>query len=149
MSQKIFIGSDHAAFEEKQALAKWLEKQDCDVVDVGTKTPERCDYPDYAKLVATELQKDPQALGVLLCGSAIGVSMTANRFKKIRAAVCHDANQAILSRQHNNANVLCLGSRVTTKTDHQEIAKAWLDAEFEGGRHAQRVALFDDLGEKA
>lgn len=149
MSQKIYLGSDHAAFEAKESLSKWLKDQDFDVVDLGTKTAERCNYPDYARLVAKEIQNDSDALGVLLCGSAIGVSMAANRFKNIRAAVCHAPDQAVLSRQHNNANILCLGSRVTSEAQHREIFQAWIEAKFEGGRHAERVALFDDLGEKA
>ena len=149
MSQKIYVGSDHAAFESKQSLIEWLSKQGFNAIDLGTKTPDRCNYPNYARLVAREVQNDSSSLGILLCGSAIGVSMVANRFQKIRAAVCHDANQAALSRQHNNANVLCLGSRVTSEAEHQNITKTWLETSFEGGRHAERVALFDDLGEKA
>lgn len=149
MSQKVYLGSDHAAFEAKKSMIKWLKNQGLDVVDLGTKGPERCNYPDYARLVAREIQKDSNALGILLCGSGVGISMAANRFKNIRAAVCHEADQAQLSRQHNNANVLCLGARVSSESKHREIAKAWLQASFEGGRHAERVALFDELGEMA
>lgn len=149
MPQKIYLGSDHAAFEAKDSLIEWLNTLDYEVIDLGTKTPERCNYPDYARLVAREIQNDPHALGIILCGSGVGVSMVANRFQNVRAAVCHDDQQATLSREHNNANVLCLGARVTDKTAHRTITQAWLEAQFEGGRHAERVALFDDLGVKA
>lgn len=149
MPQKIYLGSDHAAFEAKQSLIEWLNTLDYEVIDLGTKTPERCNYPDYARLVSREIQNDSHAVGIILCGSGVGVSMVANRFQNVRAAVCHDAQQATLSRQHNNANVLCLGARVTDEDAHRTITQAWLEAQFEGGRHAERVALFDDLGVKA
>lgn len=149
--QKIFIGSDHAAYDAKESLKEWFSSSDSqqfEIIDLGPDSAERCDYPDYASAVAREVQKDPKALGVLLCGSGIGVSMVANRYQKVRAAFCCTPEQAALTRQHNNANILCLGARVNSTQDHQKITRSWLDAEFEGGRHSKRVQLFNDLGEK-
>lgn len=144
---KIFIASDHAAYKCKQALISELATH-YEVVDLGTNSEESAAYPIYAKKLSAEVMKDAQAKGILLCGSGIGVSMVANRFAGIRAALCRDTNDALLSRQHNDANVLCLGGRSSSMESINEIVKVWLQTKFEGGRHQERINLFNNLGEK-
>ncbi len=140
---KIFIGSDHAAFDEKAAVIKHLEKYE--VLDLGTHSKESCHYPEYAKAVSEAVQKE-KSLGILLCGSGIGVSMAANKYKGIRAARVLTKEDARLCKEHNNANVLCLAARMTELEDIKEIIDVWLNTSFEGGRHQMRIDLFDDLG---
>ncbi len=144
---KIYMGSDHAAFEEKELLKSFLKENGHEVIDHGPGSAERCDYPDFASLVAKSVAKDSSSVGVLLCGSGIGVSMVANRYKKIRAALVRNVEEAKLSRAHNDANVLCLGARLTPVAEIKEITKEWLAAPFEEGRHSGRIAKFNDLGE--
>lgn len=144
---KIFIASDHAAYKCKQALYQELATA-YEVVDLGTTTEESTHYPIYAKKVCAELLKDKNAKGILICGSGIGVSIVANRYKGIRAALCRDTQDAQLSRQHNDANVLCLGGRSSSQSTISEIVKVWLNTSFEGGRHQDRINMFNDLGEK-
>lgn len=142
---KIVIGSDHAAFEMKEFVRVFLLSKSIEVIDVGTKSADRCDYPDYANALVKEvLQKNIP--GILLCGSGIGVSIVANRYKGIRAALCRSVNDAEMSRKHNDANVLCLGARTNTEDEIKAIIEAWLKAEFEGGRHSDRLKKFEDLG---
>lgn len=145
--QKVYMACDHAAFEGKEALKKYLS-ENYEIIDLGTDSPDRCDYPDYAKKLAAAVQEDPQP-GILLCGSGIGISMAANRYKGIKAALCRTPNEAELSRQHNDANVLCLGARINSVEELIAITDAWFGASFEEGRHTGRVAKFVDLGEKA
>lgn len=145
--QKIWIGSDHAAFETKEILKNALASN-YKLVDVGTDSTESCHYPEYAIAVAREVQKEAGSLGILLCGSGIGVSIVANKFKGVRAALCHEADQGILTKQHNNANILCLAARMSSPEKCLEIVKAWLNSEFEGGRHQTRLDLFQDLGQE-
>ena len=142
---KIYIGCDHAAFEEKEALRDYLGGR-CEVVDKGPFSGDRCNYPDFAKAVAQEVQKGER--GILLCGSGIGVSIVANRFSGVRAALCRTVEEAKLSRQHNDANILCLGARISTMDDMKSMIDAWLEEDFEGGRHSERIAIFNDWGEK-
>lgn len=143
---KVILGCDHAAFEAKEELKKYLEESH-EVIDVGTYSSKRCNYPDFAKkLVKVVLGENIK--GILICGSGIGVSMAANRYSGIRAALCRSPKEAELSIQHNNANVLCLGGRINTSDQLKDIAGAWFKAEFEGGRHSERLALFEDLGER-
>lgn len=144
---KISIGCDHAAFEEKEELMNWL-KEKYEVSDCGTHSADRCDYPDFAKAVAHEVVKENHP-GILICGSGIGISMAANRYKGIRAALCRTPKEAELSRQHNDANVLCLGSRINTVDEMKAMCEAWFAAEFEQGRHVGRIAKFNDLGENS
>jgi len=145
MTQKIFIGSDHAGFELKEHLVNYLDGlEDCNVEDLGTYSDERCDYPGYAKEVAKKVLDNKDSVGILVCGTGIGMSMTANKFAGIRAALCRDENDAKLSREHNNANVLCLGGRITKKEAAEKITKAWLTTDFsDEGRHKQRVEKID------
>jgi ribose 5-phosphate isomerase B len=145
--QKIYMACDHAAFEGKEELKTYLSKN-FEIIDLGTDSSDRCNYPDYAIKFAKAFQKDPLP-GILLCGSGIGISIVANRFKGVRAALCRSPLEAELSRQHNDSNVLCLGARLNSKEELEAIANAWFKAEFEGGRHSERIAIFNELGELA
>lgn len=142
---KIIMGCDHGAFNEKEMLKKYLSGKGHDVVDMGTDSESRCNYPDYAMAVSRGVVKN-KCLGILLCGSGIGVSMVANRFKGIRAALVRTVEEAELAKQHNNANILCLGGRISTEREIKAMVDAWLAAKFEEGRHVERLALFTDLG---
>lgn len=147
MSNKtIYIGSDHAGFKMKSAFLKTLKEKNIEFVDLGTQSEESCHYPEFASAVAKKVSAE-NAKGLLVCGSGIGVSMVANRYKGVRAALCRTVEEAKLSRQHNNSNVLCLGERITEQNLAEEIFEAWLTTEFEGGRHQNRIDLFDQLGE--
>jgi ribose 5-phosphate isomerase B len=146
--KKIIIGSDHAAFEAKEILKKSLEGQGFELDDVGAHSLESCHYPTYAISLAKKIKQNPTARGILLCGSGIGVSIVANRFSHIRAALCRTPDEARLSRQHNDANVLCLGARINSELEIQKITQAWLETNFEGSRHQDRLNLFSSLGEK-
>ena len=144
--KKIALGSDHAAYEMKETVKRLLLSQNFDVIDVGTHSTLRADYPDYAKKLCHEvITKNIQ--GILLCGSGIGVSIVANRFKGIRAALCRTPEDAEMSRKHNDANVLCLGARFNSDEEIKSILTAWFENSFEGGRHADRLNKFSDLGE--
>jgi ribose 5-phosphate isomerase B len=143
---KVAIGCDHAAYDMKEMVKHLLQSQNYEVIDCGTYSIERADYPDYAIKVAKEVinQNIP---GILLCGSGIGVSIVANRFKGIRAALCRTPDDAEMSKKHNNANVLCLGARVNTEVELKKIVETWFASSFEGGRHADRLKIFENLGE--
>lgn len=138
---KIVIGADHAGFELKSLIIKYLENLEIEVDDKGTYSDESVNYPDYAHEVAKAVEKDEENIGILVCGSANGVCMTANKHKKIRAAIAWKPEIASLAKQHNNANVLCLPSRFLTNQKAKIIVSAFLDAEFEGGRHQKRIDL--------
>lgn len=143
---KIYLGCDHAAFEAKEEVKKILSQHD--VEDLGAHGSERVNYPDFAKSVCEGVVTHDESRGILLCGSGIGMSMTANRFAGIRAALCRTLEEAELSRQHNDANVLCLGARTTDLNLLKQIVEKWLTTDFEEGRHTDRIALFNDLGTK-
>lgn len=136
---KIAIGSDHGGFELKQFLVAKLTGEGHDIHDLGCRTEESVDYPDFADRVCSEVLSGEAAAGILVCGTGIGMSLAANRHGGIRAAVCHDEYTARLSREHNNANVLCLGDRVLGKGVAQGIVDVWLSSTFEGGRHQRRI----------
>lgn len=135
----IAIGSDHAGFHYKEQLKTWLTQQGWKVDDKGTHSTDSTDYPDYAHPVATMVEDGQAAAGILICGSGNGVCMTANKHKGIRAALCWNEELAILSRQHNNANVLCLPERFIEYTTAQNMTELFLSTAFEGGRHERRV----------
>ncbi len=135
---KIAIGSDHAGFAAKEILKSHLRKRH-EVVDCGTDGVEPVDYPDFAKPVADMVASGMAERGILICGSGIGMCISANKVRGIRAASCQDEEAAVLSRKHNDANVLCLGGRLLKSTEIIRITDAWLSARFEGGRHARRV----------
>jgi ribose 5-phosphate isomerase B len=141
---KIFIACDHAAFEAKEALKAHVSKS-FEVIDLGTHSLESVHYPNYSRDLALSVQKDPSSRGLLLCGSGIGVSIAANRFKGIRAALCRDVNDAQMSRSHNDANVLCLGSRKSDLKAILEMTDAFLTTPFEGGRHQLRVDMIENF----
>ena len=136
----IAIAGDHAGLSMKSVLKKELEEMGFDVLDLGTHGPESVDYPDYADALAGALHDGRARRGVLVCGTGIGVSIAANRHRDIRAALCHDAVTARLARQHNDANVLVLGARTTGEEVAKDCVRVFLSTEFEGGRHARRVA---------
>ena len=148
MDKKIFIASDHAGYQAKSQLIDYLKGTDFQVVDLGADTDERTDYPLYSKLMAEQIQLDEDVLGILICGSGIGICMAANRYAGVRAALSKTPVEARLARQHNNANVLCLDGRLSSHEDRVEIFKSWYEASFEGGRHLDRINMFSDLGEK-
>jgi ribose 5-phosphate isomerase B len=135
----IALGADHAGFPLKEDLKAWLIARGYDVVDFGTQSPESVDYPDFAALVAGAITTGKASRGVLVCGSGIGMAIAANKVAGVRAAACTDAYTARLSREHNDANVLALGARITARDAAVEILETWLGAEFAGGRHARRV----------
>lgn len=135
----IAIGSDHAGFEYKEALKKWLDKNGYKTKDFGTYSTESADYPDFAHAVAEAVEKKEFELGLLLCGSANGVAITANKHQDIRAAICWNEELAALSRQHNNANVVCIPARYVSYELAEKILDRFLHSSFEGGRHERRV----------
>tara|TARA_Y100001970_G_scaffold293848_1_gene443832 strand:- start:20891 stop:21328 length:438 start_codon:yes stop_codon:yes gene_type:complete len=137
--KKISISSDHAGYILKEHIKKYLLKKNITVNDLGPKTNESVDYPDYAKKVARDVLSKKTHLGILVCGSGTGMAMSANKFKKIRAAVCYNVISTRLSRQHNNANILALGARLTKKNIALKLVNIFLSTKFEGGRHLRRV----------
>lgn len=139
----IGIASDHAGYELKSALIAMLREKGMDVVDFGTDGPASVDYPDFADTLAEAMAAGSAALGILICGTGIGIAMAANRHRHIRAATCHNSTDARLARQHNDANVLALGARTTGPEVAEDCVRAFLDSAFEGDtnpRHARRVA---------
>lgn len=136
---KIAIGADHAGFEYKELIKKNLASQKLIFEDKGTHSAESADYPDFAHPVAIEVENGSCDLGILICGSANGVAMTANKHQKIRAALCWKKEIAVLARQHNDANIVCIPARFTTAAETLDIVKTFLETSFEGGRHERRV----------
>lgn len=134
---KIAIGSDHAGYELKEYLKENIEG--IEFVDLGTKSEESCDYPDYAHPVAEKVETKSVEFGILICGSGNGISMAANKHKGIRAALCWNKEIAELARQHNDANIVSLPARYVSKEEALEIVKKFLNTPFEGGRHQRRV----------
>lgn len=138
-TQKIAIASDHAGVELKSLLKQDIEKQNVAIDDLGPSDTQSVDYPDYAHKLADWMKDKPESRGILICGSGIGVSIAANRHAHIRAALVSSPEQAMLARQHNNANVLCLGARFMNAGMAKECVKLFLNTPFEGGRHENRV----------
>ena len=136
---KIAIGSDHAGFELKQIIIEYLSSRNVDLVDCGTKNLDSVDYPDFAKRVADEVSNEDLVMGILVCGSGQGMAMTANRYKNVRAAICHNSDVAKITREHNDANILCLGSRFIEKTEALKCVDVFLSTDFEGERHLKRI----------
>jgi len=142
---KIAVGSDHAGYRLKQVLAEYLRELGYDVVDKGTNGTASVDYPDFAEAVGKAVAEGSVDRGVLVCGTGIGVSIAANKIPGVRAANCSNEYSAEMSRRHNDANVLTMGERVVTPEVGKRILKVWLDSEFEGGRHAERVKKIMNL----
>jgi ribose 5-phosphate isomerase B len=141
---KIIIGSDHGGFDLKATIAKHLDELGFKIEDVGCDSKESCDYPVYGSKVSEKVANG-EGRGILLCGTGIGMSITANRNTKIRAALCHNEYTARMSRMHNNANVLVLGARVIGAGVALDIVDVWLKTEFEGGRHQKRLDIIDKV----
>lgn len=143
---RVAIGSDHAGVALKDAVRDHLEARGIQVVDLGTHGTDRVDYPDYGAAVGRCVASGEAELGVAVCGSGLGIAMAANKVPGVRAAPVHDATSARLAREHNDANVICLGERLIGPQTALDALDAWLGAGFEGGRHAGRVAKLDALG---
>lgn len=137
--ESIGIAVDHGGFALKQPVSDEIRDAGFDVLDLGTHSGESVDYPDYARKLVDAIGQKKVARGVLICGTGIGISIAANRHPGIRAALCYDDETAMLSRQHNDANVLCMGGRKTTPDEARRMVRIFLETEFEGGRHARRV----------
>lgn len=144
MSERIYVGADHAGFQLKERLVDELKRLGYEPVDVGPKAMDPTDdYPDYARPVAQAVSKGEVKRGVLTCGTGLGMAYVANRFPRVRAAVAWSPDIAELARRHNDANVLVLPSRFVSEEEGMEILHTWLDTAFEGGRHQRRVAKID------
>jgi ribose 5-phosphate isomerase B len=146
-SERILIASDHAGFALKETLERALDTMGYDVEDLGTNSAESTDYADYAHPLAQQVSSGEVRRGVLLCGTGLGMSYTANRYPHVRAAVAWSPEIAKLSREHNDSNVLVLPARFVDDTRGVEILKTWLDTQFEGGRHARRVEKIETAHE--
>jgi ribose 5-phosphate isomerase B len=143
---KIIIGCDHAAFTLKETLKRHLSADGVTVDDVGAFNEASVDYPDIGKQVASRVSSGEYQRGILMCGTGIGMSMVANRYPHVRAALCNDLFSAVMSRRHNDANILVMGGRVIGDVLALEIVKAWMTTPFEGDRHQRRLDQFDDIG---
>ena len=143
--KRIILGADHGGYELKNLIKAHLEKNGFDVLDIGTDSNESCDYPIFASRLCTKIQNGEADLGILVCGTGIGMSMAANKHKGIRAACCSDTFSARLTRLHNNANVLCLGARVLGAGLALDLIDVFVNAEFEGDRHIKRLSLIEDI----
>lgn len=157
---KIFIASDHGGFEIKEEIKKIdfdeIEKvlnDKIEIIDCGTNSKERCDYPVFAKKMLKELknvldlsiEKNPNNFGILVCTTGIGMSIVANKQKGIRAGLCHCVEEVELTRKHNNSNVLCIGAKFTDKKGIEKIVKTFITTKFEGGRHLERIKMIEDV----
>ena len=138
MNNKIFLASDHGGFSLKQTIFFFLKEKYINVVDLGCKSIDPVDYPDYAQLLASKIEHN-NSFGIIFCGTGIGISIAANRFSHVRAALCTSVEMASMSRKHNNANVLALGGRIITKELAKEIVFEFLNTKFEEGRHLVRI----------
>jgi ribose 5-phosphate isomerase B len=145
---KIALGSDHRGFEVKRRIAAVLQQMGHEVEDVGPHSKDSVDYPDYAFKVALAVSAGRAQRGVLICGTGIGMCITANKFKGVRAAPVWDEFTARMSRAHNDANVICLGARVLNHHRAAELVNLWLDTEFEGNRHKQRLDKIREIEKK-
>ncbi len=143
--KRVYIGCDHAALHMKNDLIGYLNEKGYDVEDVGPYTPEKVDYPVYAKKVCDGVLSEKDSLGILICGTGVGMSIAANKVKGIRAAAVSEVYSAALTRQHNNSNVVCIGARVIGIETAKMIADAFLENEFEGGRHKARVDMITEI----
>ena len=137
--KRIVLASDHAGFELKESIKVFLRKKKKEILDLGTKNKNSVDYPDYAHLLCKKIKKKSNQIGILVCGSGIGMSISANRHKNIRAALCYSVKSTKLSREHNNANVMSIGARLTKKKVALKCVNAFINTNFKGGRHQRRV----------
>lgn len=139
MSKPVVIGSDHAGYELKEELISFLEAKEITYKDYGTSSPDSVDYPDFAHPVSNAVENGEAAFGILLCGSANGVAITANKHKGIRAAICWGEEIVKLAREHNNANIICIPARFVREGDAEKMLQLFINTPFEGGRHQKRV----------
>ena len=137
--KKVCIASDHGGFSLKEAIKDHLIKKNISIIDLGPSENKTVDYPDYAKKVANRIKAKKSDVGILVCGSGTGMAISANKTKTIRAAVCYNVNSTRLSREHNNANIISLGARLTSKKLSLKLVNIFLKTKFEGGRHIKRV----------
>jgi ribose 5-phosphate isomerase B len=144
----IALGADHAGWQLKEEIKAWLLERGAELLDFGTHSPDPVDYPDYAAQVAEAVAAGKATRGVLVCGTGIGMAMAANKVPGVRAAFCPDLFTARMSREHNDANVLALGGRLTGRELALEIVEMWLRAEFQGGRHARRVGKLVEVEQR-
>lgn len=142
---KIGIGNDHAAVEMKMQIREYLEELGHEVVNYGVDTPERCDYPVIGEKVGRAVAAGEVDCAVLICGTGAGISIAANKVNGVRAAVCSDTTTAHLVKEHNNANIIAFGARIVGIEKAKDIVRAYLNAEFEGGRHAKRIAMLEEI----
>ena len=133
--KKIFIASDHAGYKLKNSIISKLTK----IIDLGPNSPNSVDYPDYAKKLSKKIASDKSSFGILICGSGMGMAITANKIKNVRAALCYSNKNTKLSRLHNDANIITLGSRLLTKKNALSCVGVFLNTNFEGGRHSKRI----------
>ncbi len=143
---KYFIAADHAGIDIKKYVKELFESKGHEVEDLGPYSKDRVDYPDFAVKVCEKVLANKNSFGILICGSGIGMSMSANKFDGIRAALCHNEYAAKMAREHNDANIMCLGERVSGYGMIEAIIDSWLASSFEGGRHEQRVEKINALG---
>tara|TARA_B100000686_G_scaffold301961_1_gene337699 strand:+ start:16397 stop:16828 length:432 start_codon:yes stop_codon:yes gene_type:complete len=136
---KVFIASDHAGFTLKESIKKFLIRRKKKVLDLGPNSNNSVDYPDYAHRLSRKIKNNNREIGILVCGSGIGMDMTANKHKNIRAALCYNALSTKLSRQHNNANVMAIGARLTKKNVALKCVNIFINTKFKAGRHKRRV----------
>ena len=142
---KIAMGNDHTAIEMKNAIKAHLEERGYQVLDLGTNSTESCDYPVYGEKVGRMVVAGEADCGVLICGTGVGISIAANKVPGVRAAVCSDTATARLVKEHNNANIIAFGARIVGSELAKDIVKAYLDAEFAGGRHQTRIDLIHEI----
>ncbi|MBS3731305.1 MAG: ribose 5-phosphate isomerase B [Desulfobacterales bacterium] len=138
----VVLGCDHAGYELKETIKGYLDTLGCEVADFGTHSEASVDYPDFGSRVARSIDKGEYDRAILICGTGLGMSMVANRFAGVRGALCNDLFSAIMSRRHNDANILIMGGRVIGSELAREIVRTWLETPFEGGRHHQRLEKF-------
>ena len=138
-TKNVILASDHAGFKLKEYIKRFLLKKRKKVLDLGTKNSKSVDYPDFAHLLSKKMKNNKNGFGILICGSGIGMDMSANKHKNIRAALCYSIKSAKLSRQHNNANVMTIGARLTKKNVALKCVSTFINTNFEGGRHLRRV----------
>ena len=144
---QIVIGSDHAAYQLKEKIRQYIIERGIDINDIGTYSEDSVDYVDFGIKVSAMVSTGKYERGVLLCGTGLGMSMVANKFPHVRAALCNDLFSAIMSRRHNNSNILVMGGRVIGEELARQIVKAWLETPFDGGRHQLRIKKFDRIEE--
>ncbi len=144
---KIVLGSDHGGLELKNAIAEHLKSKGHEINDIGTHSPESCDYPIYGEKAAREVMTGSYDFGIVVCGTGIGISLAANKVKGIRCALASDCFSAKMAKEHNNANMIALGARVTGQGLALQIVDSYLEAQFEGGRHQRRIDLISKIEE--